>query len=179
MARIVNGRINRPTSPVWDTSDYLARRLAAVFLVLLLYNSVWTTTLGFHPFSWILPSAPGAYFLDAFLGPIIVFGGFVFQWTIASSSMAVTIIYGDAGFMYRRQDYWHFLGAELGGIALVWMAGEQAPVARLVVVLIFAGLWTIGWQVTPEGFKSELKELAKGFLIIELFHQARSMPRRR
>jgi hypothetical protein len=158
-----------PPSPP-STSTLTLRRISSVPVGILLY----TSALPFTPTSWIIGDIEGAFLVDRLVAGLALLSALYFQWCIAGLSYPVAITFpnflassdayisngrmsgskakSDIAFHYHPVNYWPYLAVEIGAL-LVAEFGHMEYVRRIIVLSIVAGLWAIGWTITPRGTK--------------------------
>ncbi|KAK4654972.1 hypothetical protein QC762_405720 [Podospora pseudocomata] len=187
----------RPTGHQTETPpSILPRQFFSVILIILLY----TTASPFTPISWVLGSdtlhLSGTYFLDRIFSGLVLFSAFYFQWRIASlrASVPVTLPLGGSTtavrngrletvhsssadlFLYKTGDYWHFALAEAGVLLLGEFAGSE-NLRRVVVCVVVAGVWLVGWAATPRSVKDWMWEQARAYLFVLVLDELRAAGR--
>jgi hypothetical protein len=148
------------------------RKLGAVAMILLLY----TAATPFSPIGWIATDLSGAYMLDRLFAGALLFSALYFQWRMACQLAPIAIIlpFGsgqtirngqlvagtDFGFVYRPVEYWKYIGVEAAILALAEFGGQEI-LRRALVSGVIAGLWAVGWTVTPDSVKQRGWEYLK------------------
>jgi len=116
------------------------------------------------------------------LAPVIVFGAFLCQWQIASrilhAPVEIPMLSEEFGVLYQTKDFWTAGGMEIVVLAAAMTAGNTL-LGRALVAVVLAGVWVIGWRLTPDSVKNEALGILRGFLILEIFDGARRLARRR
>lgn len=167
------------STPLVSASSIPLRRLVSVFLMILLY----TAATPFTPFYWVL-SMEGMYLFDRALAGFILLSSLYFQWQISSCTGPVTIVIpmsaigsdttirsgGRVGaskssediiWFYRPSEYWKYVSAAVVMLSIAEWGGYEY-VRRLLVTIVIAGSWGIGWFCTPVWVKKQAWEVMKG-----------------
>lgn len=75
-------------------------------------------------------------------------------------------------FLYKTGDYWHFALAEAGVLLLGEFAGSE-NLRRVVVCVVVAGVWLVGWAATPRSVKDWMWEQARAYLFVLVLDELR------
>jgi hypothetical protein len=182
--------------PIISPSAITLRRVSSIALAILLY----TAAQPFTPAYWLF-NIEGALLLDRFLAGILLFSALYFQWQISSQTHPIAIIIplpssdatiqggrvGGGGqksefaWVWRPSEYWTYTLGEAILLALAnW--SDTEILRRLIVVSVIAGLWGIGWFVTPESMKrwafGYIKTIWYWIVVDEILGMARGQTRR-
>ncbi|KAK3315978.1 hypothetical protein B0H66DRAFT_274439 [Apodospora peruviana] len=165
----------------------LARQFSSFPLIILLY----TAATPFSPFSWALGEISGTFLFDRLLAGLVLFCAFYFQWRIASLRSSVIISIPVAGgttirngrvehatstplWVWRTHEYWHFAMSEAVLLVLAeW--GPSESLRRVVVSVVIAALWAIGFAATPESYKRWAWTHIKAYLFVLVLDELRNI----
>ncbi|KAK2035185.1 hypothetical protein LX32DRAFT_577776 [Colletotrichum zoysiae] len=160
-------------------AEVLARRLAALPLVALLYAAA----VPFAPAAWIL-QVGGSSLLDRLFAGIVVLAACYFQWRIAGLTAPVAVFFpwagggggstvrngrverapqGVPGFVWHPDNYWPYVFCE-AALLCVAEFGASELLRRCIVCGVLGGLWLVGYHATPESTRRWAYENIKGWL---------------
>ncbi len=171
----------------------LPRQLSALALIPLLY----TAAMPFTPLTWLTGPAnlAGTYLFDRLLAGLILFSAFYFQWAIASlRGPAAVVIALPTGAstsyvrdgrvervagglelgVWRTGEYWFWAAGE-AGVLLVAEFGGSELLRRVLIGAVVAGLWVVGWAVTPGSVKRWAWERVKVYLFVLVLDELRNV----
>jgi hypothetical protein len=161
--------------PIPSASAIQLRRISSFPIIILLY----TAAMPFTPVAWIVGNIEGAFFIDGLVAGIVLLCAVYFQFALSGLSYPVTIAIpnplasgsdnyisnGRMGgsrtktesnseliFHYHPSNYWVYMAAEVG-LLLLAEFGYMEKLRQLIVVLVVAGLWAVGWMITPRSRK--------------------------
>jgi hypothetical protein len=144
------------------------RKASAVAMIILLYSAASP----FNPISWLTYDLEGSFFLDRLVAGAVLFAALYFQWRIAAQTSPVAICLptgsrqtirngaivttgsGELVFLYNPVEYWKYVGIEAALLGVAEFGGSEI-LRRCLVSGVLAGLWAVGWFVTPERIKKE------------------------
>ncbi|KAM3073948.1 hypothetical protein ACMFMG_008564 [Clarireedia jacksonii] len=165
------------------------RQFSAVLLIMLLY----TAATPFSPITWLTSATEGSFLLDRILAGALLFSALFFQWQIACQSYPVAITLptsrrtmiqnghivqssGDVIWVYEPAKYAQYAVMEAVALIVTEYAGVEM-LRRGIVSVVIAGLWVVGWSVTPESTKREgweyMKKLWFWIALDEIFRVGR------
>jgi hypothetical protein len=181
MARIVNGRLERDARPGLGAAQPLIRKVSAVAMIIAFYTSLYEH--GFSPLGDGVAPVAGAYMVDRVVAPIVLLGAFIAQWQIAAHRggdrpVLLPYLTDETGWYYTSADYWGCYAGEAAALAVARYAFDNRGLGLVLIGLVCAGLWLLGWQLTPYHRRREVWDVVKGFLVLEMFAEARRLVRR-
>ncbi|KAK1585863.1 uncharacterized protein LY79DRAFT_518004 [Colletotrichum navitas] len=157
-------------------ADILARQLAALPLIALLY----TAAVPFTPAAWLL-HVGGSSLFDRLFAGIVVLAACYFQWRVAglTAPLAVFLPGVDGGsstvrngrleqapgpgFVWQPDHYWPYAICETALLCIAEFGGNEL-LRRCIVCGVLGGLWLVGYHATPESTRRWAYENIKGWL---------------
>ncbi|KAF2267854.1 hypothetical protein CC78DRAFT_530620 [Lojkania enalia] len=175
-----------PTTPP-TSSAITFRQISSIPIIILL----WTAAVPFSPTAWLIGNIEGASLIDRFVAAIILLCALYFQFKLSGLSHPVAVALSnpiaqgsdsyvsngrmggsrakrdaeekaEVVFYYHPGSYWTYVVTEVG-LLVIAEFGRMEYLRRAIVLCVVAGLWAVGWMITPRSTKMWAWEHIKAF----------------